>query len=111
MTEHSNEAKRIAFVTMGCAKNEVDSANMAERLIQAGYQICDETGDADVVVVNTCSFIQAATEESIDAILEAANLDSVAAGDAHLVVSGCMPARYGDELASELTEAGAFVPC
>ena len=111
MTQNTNEPKRVAFVTMGCAKNEVDSANMAERLAGAGYLVCDQPEEADVVVVNTCSFIQAATEESIDAILEVANLDSVAAGNAHLIVSGCMPARYGDDLASELTEAGAFVPC
>lgn len=111
MTQNTNEPKRVAFVTMGCAKNEVDSANMAERLAGAGYLVCDQPEEADVVVVNTCSFIQAAAEESIDAILEVANLDSVTAGNAHLIVSGCMPARYGDDLASELTEAGAFVPC
>lgn len=111
MTQNQNDQKRVAFVTMGCAKNEVDSANMAERLAGAGYLVCDQPEEADVVVVNTCSFIQAATEESIDAILEVANFNSVASGRAHLVVSGCMPARYGDELTDELTEAGAFVPC
>ncbi len=111
MIHDLDETKSVAFVTMGCAKNEVDSADMAERLSAAGYSISDTPENADVVVVNTCSFIQAATEESIDAILEIANLDSISSGNAHLVVSGCMPARYGDELASELSEAGAFVPC
>ena len=101
----------IAFVTMGCAKNEVDSEHMARRLVAAGYHLEDDPGAADVVVVNTCSFIQAATEESIEAILDASELDNVASGKARLVVAGCMPARYGDELQAELPEASAFVTC
>ncbi len=96
---------------MGCAKNEVDSEHMAARLCAAGYALEDDPERADVVVVNTCSFIQAATEESIDAVLEAAGYASVASGAAHLVVAGCMPARYGDDLAAELVEASAFLPC
>ena len=101
----------VTFVTMGCAKNEVDSEHMALRLECAGYDITDDYEHADVVIVNTCSFIQAATEESIDAILEVAGCESVASGKAHLVVAGCMPARYGSELESELPEASRFVPC
>ncbi len=103
--------KSVAFVTMGCAKNEVDSDHMAERLRDAGYVISDDPESADVVVVNTCSFIQAATEESIEAVLEVAGFESVASGKAHLVVAGCMPARYGAELEAELPEAAGFVPC
>ena len=103
--------RSIAFVTMGCAKNEVDSEHMANRLRDAGYAVSDDPESADVVVVNTCSFIQAATEESIEAILEVAGYESVASGASHLVVAGCMPARYGDELAAELPEASGFVPC
>ena len=101
----------VSFVTMGCAKNEVDSEHMANRLASAGYLIEGDPEKADVVIVNTCSFIQAATEESIDAILEVAGFESVASGAAHLVVAGCMPARYGDELSGELPEASGFVPC
>ncbi|MEC4175920.1 30S ribosomal protein S12 methylthiotransferase RimO [Adlercreutzia sp. R7] len=104
-------APRICLVTMGCAKNEVDSAAMARRLAAAGYRIVEAPDGADVIVVNTCSFIQAATEESLEAIFEAASLPRVAAGDASIVVAGCMPARYGDDLADELVEARAFVPC
>lgn len=103
--------KTVSFVTMGCAKNEVDSDHMATRLALAGYDVIDDPEAADAVVVNTCSFIQAATEESIEAILEVAGYDSVAQGRAHLIVSGCMPSRYGDELAGELPEASSFVPC
>lgn len=104
-------AHTVSFVTMGCAKNEVDSDHMAERLMAGGYAIIDDPEHADVVVVNTCSFIQAATEESIDAILEVAGYESVASGSSHLVIAGCMPARYGDDLTDELPEASAFVPC
>ena len=101
----------VAFLTMGCAKNEVDSANMRVRLLQAGYAIAEDLENANAVVVNTCSFIQAATEESIDAILEVAALDTVSSGQAKLIVAGCMPARYGADLEEELSEASQFVPC
>ena len=101
----------VAFITMGCAKNEVDSEHMLARLMRAGYSVSDDPERADVVIVNTCSFIQAATEESIEAILEVAGYESVKSGRSHLVVAGCMPARYGDELSDELTEASDFVPC
>lgn len=101
----------VAFVTMGCAKNEVDSDHMARRLEAAGYDVIDDPGSADLVIVNTCSFIQAATEESIDAVLEAANLDHISKGPGKLVVAGCMPARYGDDLADEFPEVSGFVPC
>lgn len=102
---------RVSFITMGCAKNEVDTADMKGLLAQAGYALEDDPACADVIVVNTCSFIQSATEESLEAIFDAAALPNVEAGDARIVVAGCMPARYGDELADELTEASAFVPC
>lgn len=101
----------VSFVTMGCAKNEVDSDHMATQLENSGYMIVDDPERADVVIVNTCSFIQAATEESIEAILEVAGYDSIASGKAHLVVAGCMPARYGADLEEELPEVGRFVPC
>lgn len=111
MTGASPSGKSVAFITMGCAKNEVDSAHMAARLREAGYTVADDPDGADVVVVNTCSFIQSATEESIEAVLDAAGLARVADGSAHLVVAGCMPARYGAELEGELPEASRFVPC
>lgn len=103
--------RTVSFVTMGCAKNEVDSEHMAARLVEAGYDVVDDPESADVVIVNTCTFIQAATEESIDAIFEVAGFESVSSGASHLIVAGCMPARYGDDLADELTEASCFVPC
>ena len=104
------EAPAVAFVTLGCAKNEVDTAHMRARLAQAGFALEDDPARADAVVVNTCSFIQSATEESIEAVFDAAGMPNVAAG-APLIVAGCMPARYGEDLADELVEARAFVPC
>ena len=101
----------VSFVTMGCAKNEVDSAHMANRLSQAGYSVVDDVDESDVIIVNTCSFIQAATEESIEAILDATELDRVKSGKAHVVVSGCMPARYEGDLEGELPEVSRFVSC
>jgi len=111
MNKMNRIGKSVSFITMGCAKNEVDTAHMATRLASAGYEVVSEAECADAVVVNTCSFIQAATEESIDAILEASDLENVSNGRAHLVVAGCLPARYGQELEPTLPEVGAFVPC
>lgn len=103
-------APAVAFVTMGCAKNEVDTQRMQSQLRRAGFAIEASPEAADAVVVNTCSFIQSATEESLEAIFEVAGMPNVAVGAA-LIVAGCMPARYGNDLESELQEAAAFVPC
>lgn len=101
----------VCICTLGCAKNEVDSEKMHARLAEAGYDRCDDPAAADCIIVNTCSFIQQATEESIDAVLEAFALPRVERGDAAVVIAGCMPARYGSGLAAELPEAAGFVPC
>lgn len=103
-------ASKIAFITMGCAKNEVDSSTMAKLLIDAGFTIIEDPSGADCVIVNTCAFIEAATEESIETILEAAELHSVQRG-APLVITGCMASRYGEDLTQEFPEVAAFVPC
>ena len=104
-------APSVCFVTLGCAKNEVDSAEMTKRVLAAGFSLVDAPDQADAVVVNTCSFLQAAVEESIDTIFEICGLQNFAQGNAKLIVAGCMPARYGESLESELQEAHAFVPC
>lgn len=106
-----NGGRSVAFITLGCAKNEVDSEKMRAKAKAAGYRIEQDPENADAVVINTCSFIQSATEESLEAIFEAAGMENVASGGAKLIVAGCMPARYGDDLEVELTEADAFVPC
>jgi ribosomal protein S12 methylthiotransferase len=86
------------MVTLGCARNEVDSEELAARLEAAGWTLSDST-DADVVLVNTCGFIQAAKQESIDELLSAGS------GGAKVVAAGCLAERYGSELADALPEA------
>lgn len=103
--------KKVSFLTLGCAKNESDSARMQQELVRAGYSVVDLEEPSDVIVVNTCSFIQSAIEESLDAIFEVAGCDPVKAGETKLVVCGCMPSRFGDDLQEELTEADRFVTC
>jgi ribosomal protein S12 methylthiotransferase len=87
------------MVTLGCARNEVDSEELAARLEDGGWQLAGESQDADVVLVNTCGFIQAAKQESIDELLDAA------AGGAKVVAAGCLAERYGSGLAEALPEA------
>ena len=85
-------------MTLGCARNEVDSEELAARLEAAGWTVSDD-GSADVVMVNTCGFIQAAKQESIDELLDAGS------GGAKVVAAGCLAERYGSELAEALPEA------
>ncbi|MGB4581088.1 MAG: 30S ribosomal protein S12 methylthiotransferase RimO [Coriobacteriia bacterium] len=100
----------IAFVTIGCPKNEVDSDRMAALVEASPYRVVDDPADADAVVLNTCAFIQTATEESIATALELAG-EWVPAGDGRkLIVAGCMPSRYGADLAEAMPEADAFLP-
>lgn len=101
----------ICFVTLGCAKNEVDSDRMMRQVRAAGLLVADNPLDADAIVVNTCSFIEAATEESLETIFDLAGIERPGGDSVPIIVAGCMPARYGDELADELAEAAAFVPC
>lgn len=100
----------VALVTLGCPKNEVDSDRMAAALESAGYRVVEDMDDASVVVVNTCSFISDATEESITTVLTVARDWLPEAGERHIIVAGCMPSRYGDELSGTMPEVSAFVP-
>jgi len=100
----------VAILTLGCAKNEVDSRSMHGRLEQAGFRVIEHTEQADYVILNTCAFIEAATEESLDTILELCALEQIKSGCARLIVAGCLPSRYREELAIELPEVAAFVP-
>lgn len=99
---------RVHFRSLGCPKNRLDSEVMIGTLALAGYAIAERIDDADVVVVNTCSFIESAREESIDAILAVADLRE-SGGLRGLVVAGCLPQRYGADLAKELPEVDVFV--
>lgn len=103
------ERRTVALVTLGCARNEVDSEELAGRLAADGWDLVEEAADADVAVVNTCGFVEAAKKDSVDALLEANDLKSAAQdgeGRTQAVVAvGCMAERYGKELAEALPEA------
>jgi ribosomal protein S12 methylthiotransferase len=101
-------AEKINIVSLGCARNLVDSEVMAGVLRQAQYEVVSEAAEADIVLVNTCSFIDAAKEESIDAILAVAKLKNEGSLRT-LVVAGCLPQRYADDLARELPEVDLFI--
>ena len=91
-------ARTVSLVTLGCARNEVDSEELAARLTASGWELTSDD-DASVVLVNTCGFIQAAKQESIDELLAAAS------SGARVAAVGCLAERYGSELAGELPEA------
>lgn len=97
---------KVWITTLGCAKNQVDSEKLLARLAAGGYAVANEPDGADVVLVNTCAFIEAARRESVEAILEHASSKQA---DAGLVVLGCMAQRYHDELADAIPEADDVV--
>ncbi|WP_370421742.1 30S ribosomal protein S12 methylthiotransferase RimO [Streptomyces sp. QH1-20] len=98
------ERRTVALVTLGCARNEVDSEELAGRLAADGWDLVEDAADADVAVVNTCGFVEAAKKDSVDALLEANDLKDQGRTQA-VVAVGCMAERYGKELAQALPEA------
>jgi ribosomal protein S12 methylthiotransferase len=98
----------VALLTLGCARNEVDSEEMAGRLAADGFLLVADPADADTVVVNTCGFVEAAKKDSVDALLEAADLKATGRPQA-VVAVGCMAERYGKDLAESLPEADAVL--
>ncbi|HEX2704634.1 MAG TPA: radical SAM protein, partial [Candidatus Lustribacter sp.] len=100
--------RSVALVTLGCTRNEVDSEELAGRLQAAGWALVEDAADADVAVVNTCGFIEAAKKDSIDALLEASELKRSGRTQA-VVAVGCLAERYGVQLAEELPEADAVL--
>ncbi len=101
-------SRTVALVTLGCARNEVDSEELAGRLEAGGWTLVEDAADADVAVVNTCGFVEQAKKDSIDTLLEASELK--AAGRTRAVVAvGCLAERYGAQLAAELPEADAVL--
>ncbi|MDG4864782.1 30S ribosomal protein S12 methylthiotransferase RimO, partial [Streptomyces sp. T-3] len=98
------ERRTVALVTLGCARNEVDSEELAGRLEADGWELVENAEDADVAVVNTCGFVEAAKKDSVDALLEANDLKDHGRTQA-VVAVGCMAERYGKELAEALPEA------
>ena len=104
MTAPRDDSRRaVSLVTLGCARNDVDSEELAARIEAAGWRLVESADDAEVVVVNTCGFIEAAKQESVDTLLAASD------SGAKVVAAGCMAERYGTELADALPEASAVL--
>jgi ribosomal protein S12 methylthiotransferase len=105
----SDRPLRVGLISLGCAKNLVDAEIMLGSLMKEGVEITNDAAGADVVIVNTCSFIDAAQEESVDAILESAAVREANHRGQGLVVSGCLPQRFREELPRLLPEVDAFM--
>jgi ribosomal protein S12 methylthiotransferase RimO len=104
----SRPAPSVALITLGCARNEVDSEELAGRLAAEGFRLVDDPEDADTDMVNTCGFVEAAKKDSVDTLLAAADLKGTGRTRA-VVAVGCMAERYGKELADSLPEADAVL--
>ena len=89
---------RVGLISLGCAKNLVDAEIMLGALLKDGVEITNDPAQADAVIVNTCSFIDSAQEESVDTILESAEVRAAKNRGQSLIVSGCLPQRFRDEL-------------
>jgi ribosomal protein S12 methylthiotransferase len=98
----------VALVTLGCARNDVDSEELAGRLEAGGFRLVDDPEDAETVVVNTCGFVEAAKKDSVDTLLEASDLKTEGSAKA-VVAVGCLAERYGKDLAESLPEADAVL--
>src|SRR3954470_24227072 len=110
MKEQSQERPlRVGLISLGCAKNLVDAEIMLGSLLKDGVEVTNDAAQADVVIVNTCSFIDAAQEESVDTILESAELRDAKNRGQGLIVSGCLPQRFREELPKLLPEVDAFM--
>ncbi|MFZ9964492.1 MAG: 30S ribosomal protein S12 methylthiotransferase RimO [Terrimicrobiaceae bacterium] len=102
-------APRVGMISLGCAKNLVDAELMLGSARSEGFEITSDPAEADILVVNTCGFIDSAKQESIDAILEANRQRNELRPDARIVVSGCLSQRYSGDLVNELPEVDAFI--
>ena len=99
----------VAVVTLGCARNEVDSEELAGRLEADGFELVTDPENADTVVVNTCGFVEAAKKDSVDTLLQAADLKGQGGRTKAVVAVGCLAERYGKDLAESLPEADAVL--
>ena len=100
---------RVGLISLGCAKNLVDAEIMLGSLMKDGVEITNDAAQADAVIVNTCSFIDSAQEESVDTILESAELRDANQRGQAVIVSGCLPQRFRDELPKLMPEVDAFM--
>jgi ribosomal protein S12 methylthiotransferase len=100
---------RVGLISLGCAKNLVDAEIMLGSLLKDGIEITNDAAQADALIVNTCSFIDSAQEESVDTILESSEIRTAKNRGQSLIVSGCLPQRFRDELPKLLPEVDAFM--
>jgi ribosomal protein S12 methylthiotransferase len=107
--KNSQRPLRVGLISLGCAKNLVDGEIMLGALLKDGVEITNDPAQADAVIVNTCSFIDAAQEESVDTILESAEVRAAKNRGQSLIVSGCLPQRFREELPKLLPEVDAFM--
>ena len=107
-TINQKTPRTVALVTLGCARNETDSEELAGRLAADGWVLVSDPAKAEIAVINTCGFIKSAKKDSVDALLEAHSLKGNGVTKA-VVAVGCMAERYGNELASALPEADAIL--
>jgi ribosomal protein S12 methylthiotransferase len=100
---------RVGLISLGCAKNLVDAEIMLGSLLKSGVEITNDAATADAVIINTCSFVDSAQEESVDTILESVELREAANHGQAVIVSGCLPQRFRDELPKLMPEVDAFM--
>src|SRR5437016_10216384 len=100
---------RVGLISLGCAKNLVDAEIMLGSLLREGVEITNDAAQADALIVNTCSFIDSAQEESVDTILESAAVREAKNRGQALIVSGCLPQRFRGELTNLFPEVDAFM--
>src|SRR5260221_9724620 len=105
----SERPLRVGLISLGCAKNLVDAEIMLGSLMKSGVEITNDASHADAVIVNTCSFIDSAQEESVDTILESVELRDANQRGQAVIVSGCLSQRFRDELPKLMPEVDAFM--
>ncbi|HTI68969.1 MAG TPA: 30S ribosomal protein S12 methylthiotransferase RimO [Candidatus Limnocylindria bacterium] len=103
------QRRKVGLISLGCAKNLVDAEIMLGSLLKSGVEIVNDATEADALIVNTCGFIDAAQEESVDAILESDQVRQTRRPDQALIVSGCLPQRFREELPKLMPEVDAFM--
>ena len=100
-------AKKVGVITLGCSKNTVDSERLMNQLLLNGYELTENAEEADTVILNTCGFIEAAKQESIEEILKAVKLKNEGVIE-NVIVAGCLSERYMDDLKTEIPEVDHF---
>ncbi len=107
--EFANKDIKITLLALGCSKNLIDCENMSTQLKQAGYDVINDVPESDIVVINTCGFIESAKKEAIDAILEVADFKVPNGNVKKIIVSGCLSQRYPEDILKELPEVDAVL--